>query len=192
MAVLFVPMPSLSGLNLNSALPVGAHYGVNSDAATSIGLIALSRLTRTKDTSLLTQMAKSSLGVALLTALRSLVLRVALATPGFDTNLSDANMISLFNLQGSSSKYESQYGNFGSLQSRLPWPTYKRLVAALLEALTTARMSQVGHVPGQLLLMATPTTPLDAAGQAAVDALAAAVEQSMLTRLTGDAAASSS
>jgi hypothetical protein len=180
-------MPSLVGLDLNAATPTGAHYGVNADASTPIGLIALSRLARTKDASTLERMASSPFGVALLTALRSLTLRVALAA-GFDRGLSDANVIALFNLPGSSTKYQSQYGDFGSLQSRLAWLQYKRLVTALLEALTTARQGQVGYGPGQLMLTSFPATPLDAAGQTAIATLATAVEQSMLTRLrSGDA-----
>ena len=180
-------IPSLAGLNLT-----GAHYGVNSDASTPIALIALSRLARAKDASTLERMAASPFAIALLTALRSLTLRVALAA-GFDQGLSDANITALFNLPGSSTKYQSQYGDFGSLQSRLPWPQYKRLVTALLEALTTARQSQLGYVPGQMMLTTSPTAPLDAAGQTAIAALATAVEQSMLTRLrSGDAAGASS
>ena len=152
MTVLSSPMPSLAHLNLHAAsMPTGAHYGVNSDAATPIAIIALSRLARTKDAPTLERMASSPLAIALLTALRSLTLRVALAA-GFDQGLSGANIAALFNLPGSSTKYQSQYGDFGSLQSRLPWPQYKRLVSALLEALTTARQSQVGYVPGQIML----------------------------------------
>ena len=181
-------MPLLAGLNLNATAPTGAHYGFNSDASTSIGLIALSRLARVKDACNLERMASSPFGIALLTALRSLTLRVALDA-GFDQGLSDANVIILFNLPGSSTRYQSQYGDFGSLQSRLPWPQYKRLVAALLEALTTARQSQLGYTPGQMMLTTSPTAPLDAAGQAAIAALATAVEQAMLTRMRSDAAA---
>ena len=192
MAVLSPPMPSLAGLNLNATVPTGAHYGVNSDASTPIALITLSRLARAKDASTLERMAASPLAIALLATLRGLTLRVALAAR-FDQGLSDANIAALFNLPGSSTKYQSQYGDFGSLQSRLPWPQYKRLVSALLEALTTARQSQVGYVPGQLMLTTSPTAPLDAAGQTAIAALVTAVEQSMLTRLrSGDAAGASS
>jgi len=180
-------MPSLAGLNLT-----GTHYGVNSDASTPIALIALSRLARTKDDSTIERMAASPLAIALLAALRALTLRAALAA-GFDQGLSDANVSTLFNLPGSSTKYQSQYGDFGSLQSRLPWPQFKRLVSALLDALTTARKSQVGYVPGQLMLTTTPTAPLDAAGQTAITTLVTALEQSMLTRLrSGDAAGASS
>jgi len=188
-------MPSLVGLSLHAnaaSVPTGAHYGVNSDASTPIALIALSRLARAKDASTLERMAASPFGIALLTALHALTLRAALAA-GFDQGLSDANITTLFNLPGSSTKYQSQYGDFGSLQSRLPWPQYKRLVTALLEALTTARQGQLGYVPAQMMLTSTPTAPLDAAGQAAIAALATAVEQSMLTRLrSGDAAGASS
>ena len=113
-------MPSLTDLNPHTVMSTGAHYGVNSDASTPIGLIALSRLARTKDASTLERMATSPLANALLTTLRALTLRVALAA-GFDQGLSDANVATLFNLPGSSTKYQSQYGNFGSLQSRLPW-----------------------------------------------------------------------
>jgi len=186
------PMPSLAGLNPNTTTPTGAHYGVNADASTPIALIALSRLARTKDDSTLERMASSPFAIALLTALRTLTLRAALAA-GFDQGLSDANITALFNLPGSSTKYQSQYGDFGSLQLRLPWPQYKRLVTALLEALTTARKSQVGYAPGQLMLTTSPTAPLDAAGQTAIAALVTVVEQSMLTRLrSGDAAGASS
>ena len=185
-------MPSLAGLNPNTTTPTGAHYGVNADASTPIALIALSRLARTKDDSTLERMASSPFAIALLTALRTLTLRAALAA-GFDQGLSDANITALFNLPGSSTKYQSQYGDFGSLQLRLPWPQYKRLVTALLEALTTARKSQVGYAPGQLMLTTSPTAPLDAAGQTAIAALVTVVEQSMLTRLrSGDAAGASS
>jgi len=171
---------------------IGAHYGVNSDASTPIALVALSRLARTKDAPTLERMAASPFGIALLTTLRSLTLRAALAA-GFDQGLSDANIATLFNLPGSSTKYQSQYGDFGSLQSRMPWPQYKRLVSALLEALTTARQGQAGYVPGQLMLTTSPTAPLDAAGQAAIAALVASVEQSMLTHLrSGDAGGASS
>ena len=96
-------VPSLSGLNLNATIPTGAHYGVNSDASTSISLIALSRLARAKETSTIQRMAASPLAIALLTALRSLTLPVALAA-GFDQGLSDANITALFNLPGSSTK----------------------------------------------------------------------------------------
>jgi len=185
------PMPSLADLNPNAATPTGAHYGVNADASTPIALIALSRLARAKEASTVERVAGSPFGVALLTALRSLVLRAALAA-GLDQGLSDANVVSLFNMHGSSTKYQSQYGDFGSLQSRLPWPTYKRLVAALLEALTTARQGQVGYIPAMMLLASTPTTPLDAAGQAAIAALVVAVEQSMVTRLRAGAGGASS
>ena len=182
-------MPSLAGLNLHAATPTGAHYGVNADASTPIALIALSRLARAKDAVTLARVAASPFGTALLVALRALTLRVALAA-GFDQGLSDANITALFNLPGSSTKYQSQYGDFGSLQSRMPWPQYKRLVAALLEALTTARQRQLGHVPGELMLA---SVPLDNAGQATLAALVVAVEQSMLTSLrSGDAGGASS
>ena len=180
-------IPSLAGLNLT-----GAHYGVNADASTSISLIALSRLVRIKDDSMLERMAASPFAIALLTALRSLTLRVAL-TAGFDQGISDTNITALFKLPGSSTKYQSQYGDFGSLQLRLPWLQYKHLVTALLEALTTARQSQVGYVSGQLMLTTSPTAPLDAAGQTAIAALVSVAEQSMLARLrSGDAAGASS
>ena len=180
----------LNTLNVAPAA-TGAHYGVNSDASTPIALIALSRLLRAKEDTL-ERVSASPLAIATLTALRSLTLRVALAA-GFDQGLSDANITALFNLPGSSTKYQSQYGDFGSLQSRLPWPQYKRLVTALLEALTTARKSQVGYVAGQMMLTTSPTAPLDAAGQTAIVTLVTAVEQSMLTRLrSGEAPAASS
>jgi hypothetical protein len=152
----------------------------------------MSRLTRTKSDDILISMAASPFGVALLAALRALVLRVALSTAGIDHELTEANVTTMFNLQGSSTRYNSQYGNFGSLQSRLPWTQFKKLVTALFEALTTARRSQLGYIPSQMLLASTPTTPLDAGGQAAIDALTTTIEPAMQSHLAGGAPGSSS
>ena len=184
-------LPSLAGLH--AALPTGAaHYGVSSDASTALHLIALSRLVRAKDEGTLRRAASSPIGVAVVAALRALTLRVASSADGLGSQLNEANMLTMFNLSGSSTKYESQYGSFGSLQARLPWPRYRALVSALLEALTASRRGQVGYAVGQMLLAATPTTALNAEGQAAIAALIAALEPAMRARLATPGAASSS
>ena len=182
-------LPSLAGLH--AALPTGAHYGVSSDASTALHLIALSRLVRAKDEGTLQRAASSPIGVAVVAALRALILRVASSADGLGSPLNEANMLTMFNLSGSSTKYENQYGSFGSLQARMPWPRYRALVSALLEALTASRRDQIGYVVGQMLLAATPTA-LNAEGQAAIAALIAAIEPTMRARLATPGAASSS
>ena len=189
-------MPSLHTLSLRGKVQTAGHYGVNSDASTAIGSIALSRLMRTKDDGTVGRAATSPLGTAMLVALKGVLLRVAFASGGVDPNLSDANITSLFNLPGSSTKYQSQYGNFGALQSRLPWQTFRQLVSALLEALVAARKDQVGYQVGYRLIASTPTLPLDKSARVAIDALVAMIEPAMQERLAtgggGGSAASSS
>ena len=189
-------MPSLHTLSLRGKVQTAGHYGVNSDASTAIGSIALSRLMRTKDDGTVGRAATSPLGTAMLVALKGVLLRVAFASGGVDPNLSDANITSLLNLPGSSTKYQSQYGNFGALQSRLPWQTFRQLVSALLEALVAARKDQVGYQVGYRLIASTPTLPLDKSARVAIDALVAMIEPAMQERLAtgggGGSAASSS
>ena len=116
-------VPPLDRLSLNklfhNAVSIDAHYGANSDASVPIQLIALSRLARTKDVDTMQRMASGALGTALLASLRNAIVKVAVAT-GFSPELSAANVVTIFNLFGSSTKYKSQYGDFGSLQSHLP------------------------------------------------------------------------
>lgn len=169
---------------------VGAHYGISSDASTSIGLIALSRLMRTRDATTLAQRAATPYGQALLGAILATILRVATTT--IDRGLSEANMVTLANLPGSSLKYESQYGNFGSLQSRLPWPQFRLLVSAVFESINEARRREVGFNAGQFLMASTAGAPLDAAGQGAISALIAEIEPTMRVRLAAVTASSSS
>ena len=174
-------MPSLSALSIHVAA-TGAHYGVNSDASAPVALIALSRLMRVKDAGILERVAASPMAAAVLAALRASVLRVAASAPGVGPGLSESNVATLFNLPGSATRYLSQYGGaFGALQSRLPWPRFKQVVAALLDALTVARQGPVGLAVGQLLLASTSSSaPLDAgAAQRAIAALIAAVEPAM-------------
>ena len=127
-------MPSLHALPSSlESMSIGAHFGISSDASSPIGLIALSRLARTKEMQTLVQRAATPIGKAILAAVLAVVLRVATTT--VDDGLSEANMLTMFNLPGSAAKYQSQYGDFGSLQSRLSWPRFRQLVAAMLDSL---------------------------------------------------------
>ena len=56
-----------------------AHWGLPTDSAARLSLIALSRLLRSTDEMMLTQVAGSPIGEALLAALRAAVLHVAVA-----------------------------------------------------------------------------------------------------------------
>ena len=181
---------NLSTLQVSST---GAHWAVNSDASMPISLIGLSRLARSKDESTARRMANSPIGTATLAALRAVVVRVALSV-GID-GFNEANAASLFQLHGSATKYKTQYGDFGSLQGRLPWPRFKTFVAYFLDAMTTARQTgTVGYAVGQRMLSSAPDTPVDADAQAAIASLAEFVEVAMTRRLeqVGGGAASSS
>ena len=169
-------------LNILQVSSTGAHYGVNSDASTPIGLIALSRLARSKDEITARRMATSPIGMATLTALRSLVARVALAV-GID-GFTETNATSLLQLHGSATKYKTQYGDFGSLQTRLPWPKFKEFVSSFLEALTTSRQTgTIGYAVGHRLISSAPDTPVDGDAQAAIASLVEFVEAAMKRRL---------
>jgi hypothetical protein len=177
-------IPSLHLLSRQRALPTDAHYGVSADAAVAIGLIALSRLVRTKDEATVARVAASPLGEMALSALRSTTLRVV---KEIDPLINDSNISSMFNLPGSAVKYQSQYGTFGSLQARVPWGLFKRLVAALFESLTAARRDQTGYVVGQMLLAGSPGMQLNLPQfQLAIHALIAFVEPAMQARLVGE------
>jgi hypothetical protein len=181
-------MPPLHVIALRDALPTAAHYGVSSDSSTAIRLIALSRLMRSKDDVMVGRAAMSPLGMAVLDALKGVLLRVT--SDVVDPALSDANVVSLLNLPGSSTKYQSQYGTFGSLQSRLPWQRFRQLVSALFEALTAARNDQVGYQVGYRLIASTPTSPPDEGARVAIAALVAMVEPGLRARLAAGGGAS--
>ena len=167
-----------------------AHYGINSDASTPIRMIALSRLVRTKEVDASARMGVTPIGITILAALRALVVRVALAI-GIN-GFSEANAGTLFQLHGSATKYETQYGEFGTLQSRLPWPKFKVLVASLLDALTAARKTgTVGYVVGYRLLSSSPDTPLDVDASTAIASLIEYVEAAMLKSLPSGVSAPS-
>ena len=186
-------MPPLNLIALRDMLPTAAHYGVSSDSSTAIGLIALSRLMRTKDDATVGRAVTSPLGMAVLDALRGVLLRAA--SGGAHPALSEANVANMLNLPGSSTKYQSQYGSFGSLQSRLPWQRFRQLISALLEALTAARKDQVGYQVGYRLIASTPTSPLDEGARVAMAALVEMIEPDLRARLAagvGASAASSS
>ena len=172
---------NLSFLQVSST---GAHWAVNSDANMPISLIALSRLARSKDESTARRMASSPIGTATLAALRAIVVRVALSV-GID-GFSDANAASMFQLHGSATKYKTQYGDFGSLQGRLPWKRFKEFVASFLQAMTAARQTgTVGYVVGQRMMSGAPDTPVNADAQTEIAALSEFVEAAMLTSFLG-------
>ena len=75
-----------------------AHWGLPTDSASRLALIALSRLLRTQDQMMLTQVAGSPVGSAFLASLRAAVLRVAVAAGGADAGLNETSVDTLFNL----------------------------------------------------------------------------------------------
>ena len=200
-----VALPSLLALRLN-ALCLGAdvgaptkrkaggshqgHFGLASDSAAPVLLVALSRLLRIRDEALVNNAAASPVGGAVLTALLPVVLRVALTEGGASAELTGVNALTLFNLSASHVAVQRLYDGGLSLPSRLPWPRAKALLAALLESLTAARLTEPGTRVAELMLR-LPPAPLDAEAQAEVDAMATAVEAGMRAKLSGGGSSSS-
>ena len=85
---LCVPLPDLSRLHLCDSADVDAlskrkahsgHHGVANDSSVAVRLVALSRLMRVRDEEMLEAAARSPVGMAVLDALRAVVLRVVWA-----------------------------------------------------------------------------------------------------------------
>ena len=171
-----------------------AHWGLPTDSASRLVLIALSRLLRTQDEMMLTQAAGSPVGSAFLASLRAAVLRVAVAAGGADAGLNETSVDTLFNLSGSSFDRQARYdGASLTLPSRLPWPKAKALVRVMLDSLAASLVVAEGSLLHRKLLQ-LPFVPLDEQAQATVAKLVAAVESEMSSRLQrgGGADASSS
>ena len=171
-----------------------AHWGLPTDSASRLVLIALSRLLRTPDEMMLTQAAGSPVGGAFLASLRAAVLRVAVAAGGADAGLNETSVDTLFNLSGSSFDRQARYdGASLTLPSRLPWPKAKALVRVMLDSLAASLVVAEGSLLHRMLLQ-LPFVPLDEQAQATVAKLIAVVESEMSSRLQrgGGADASSS
>ena len=171
-----------------------AHWGLPTDSASRLVLIALSRLLRTPDEMMLTQVAGSPVGGAFLASLRAAVLRVAVVAGGADTSLNETSVETLFNLSGSSFDRQARYdGASLTLPSRLPWPKAKALVRVMLDSIAASLVVAEGSLLHRMLLQ-LPFVPLDEQAQAAVAKLIAVVESEMSSRLQrgGGADASSS
>ena len=164
------------------------HYGLSIDSTDTVHLVALSRLMRAKDGSILEAAARSPAAAALLQCLRAAVLRVAAAA---HRDLTDENVATLFNLSGSTVATRGLYQAGFTLPTRLPHAAARALVAALLDGLTEARTAEVGYAVA-LLLQRVPPLPLDDAATAEIAALCASVEAFMAARLAAAAASASS
>ena len=121
-------------------------------------------------------------GVAVLAALRGVVLRVAVTVGGADLSLTDVNVMSLFNLSGSTFLSQRKYDGGLSLPSKLPFSSAKALIRAMLDALAAALVTPDGSRLMTLLLR-IPIAPLDAPLQATIAAVMRTVETDMTTRL---------
>ena len=111
------------------------HYGLSIDSTDTVHLMALSRLMRAKDGSILEAAARSPAAAALLQCLRAAVLRVAAAA---HRDLTEENVATLFNLSGSTVATRGLYQAGFTLPTRLPHAAARALVAALLDGLTEA------------------------------------------------------
>jgi hypothetical protein len=179
-----------------SALDVGApkrkassissgHFGLANDSSVALALVALSRLVRSRDEPTLAGVARSALGQAVLAALRAATLRVALAVGGADPSLGEAQITTLFNLSASHVAAKRLYDGGLSLPSKLPWPRAKELVAALLDALANARLTQLGYEVGAALVARGASSSSEGGSSSAPDVahLIASVEANMTALL---------
>ena len=207
------PTPSLSSLSFSLAslrltTPVGApsgesnkkqrkapaaagvdlrrwgHHGLSSDASASLVLVAVSRLVQATDEGVLRAAAQSPLGVAVLAALRPMVLRVAKSPAGgASAALSETHVATLFNMAASTLKNGRQYEAGLSLPQLLPHARARALVDALLASLSVVRTTELGARVGARLLKVPAPTTWDAEATADVAALVAAAERETTARL---------
>ena len=196
--------PSLIALSLAStdvgtpaskrkaAVAPSGHWGLTNDSASAVALVVLSRLYRSRDETTLAAASRSPFGLAVLAALRALVLRVAIANGGADPALSESNLVTMFNLGSSHIAQQRLYESGLTLPGRLPWANAKRLVVALYDSLAAARNIEAGLDVANLL-MEQGTDPASTKAQAAIQTLVEAVEPAVMARLAeGGGGASSS
>ena len=124
-------------------------------------------------------------------ALRSVTLRVAVATGAADQSLTDVQISTLFNLSASHVATQRLYDGGLSLPTKLPWQNAKALIAALFDALADLRATPDGHAFADLLLR-LPAAPLDDDARSAIAAAVAAVEPDLARRVASGSNASSS
>jgi hypothetical protein len=137
---------------------------------------------RSPDPITINQVFENPPGVAVLVALRGVVLRVAVTVGGADLSLTDINVMSLFNLSGSTFLSQRKYDGGLSLPSKLPFSSAKALVKAMLDALAAALVTPDGSRLMTLLLR-IPIAPLDEAMQRTIAVVMATVEIDMTSRL---------
>ena len=188
LAALDVGAPKRKASSISSG-----HFGLANDSSVALALVALSRLVRSRDESTLAGVARSALGQAVLAALRTATLRVALAVGGADPSLGEAQVQTLFNLSASHVAARRLYDGGLSLPSRLPWPQAKALVAALLDALGNARLTALGYEMSRALVAggASSDSDRDANSTPDVAQLVAAVEADMAVVLRSPSTPSS-
>ena len=161
---------------------IRAHWGLPSDSADRLSLIALSRLIRSADLLTINQVFENPPGVAVLDSLRGVVLRVAVSVGGAAMSLTDVSIMTLFNLSGSTFVSQRKYDGGLSLPSKLPFSSAKALVKAMLDALAAALVTPEGSTLLTQLLR-IPIAPLDEALQATIAAVMVSVETDMSARL---------
>lgn len=193
-----LPLLSLATLSIGAdaqrkrrkAAPRGAG-GLPVDSASSVRLVVISRLTTARDLPILEPMAATVVGQALITGLNGVVLRAAVSTGLASPQLDAGNVLTLFNLSGSHVHSQRLYDGGLTLPSRLPHAAARRLLAALLDAVTAARSTVGGSSVAQLLLLVPPRA-YDVQAAAALAELLAGVEADLLARLGGSGGSSSS
>ena len=167
-----------------------SHFGLSSDSSAAVRLVALSRLLQVRDESILTSAAATPIGTALLNAIHSALLRIAVKG-GATAALSEASVATFWNLSASTIANRHLYDGGLSLPTALPWRRAKALLAVLLESVGGARTTSDGARLASKL-MQVPSPPLDETADVLIAATMAIVESAMAARLDEGSAAPSS
>ena len=178
-------LPALTALAIGAPAKRKArdgHYGLREDSTAILTLVVISRLAQARDEGILQTASVTPVGISLLALLNEAVVRVAVGVGGAVLSFSAQSATTLLGLSGSTVASQARYDSGFSLPDKLPWQRCRALVSAMLDSLNAVRLTEVGARVGMLLLQ-VPAAPLDAAANAAVIALVAAVESDMQNRL---------
>ena len=174
--------------DVEPAVPISApkrkaersHNGLASDSRESLMLMALSRIVASRETLIVQASASTPVGLAFISALQAVVLRVAVSSG--NSMLNEASIRTLFSLSGSQVSTQRPYEQTVFLASKLPHAKAKALLLALLDTLTSLRLTDAGFKVSQRLLL-VPQPAYDTGIASALAELMSAIEDGLKERL---------
>ena len=161
-----------------------SHFGLPIDSANTVRIVALSRVMATREDFILEASAATQLGVAFITSLQQVVVRVAIAVGGATPALTLLNIQSFFGMSASNVRIAKWYDANLTLPSRLPHANAKKLLEALLETLSALHADQTTYPITQRLLR-VPAPVYDAQAASDLAEVVDAIEVELTTRLSG-------